>query len=93
VFSTARVKSEKPQCEHMFSVVHATTDIPANGSFAPVAAPGGIEIQLPLSPRKLTRFGNRGMSEKCQKQKSSGPMPTSGLPLKADIRQPGWVVR
>jgi hypothetical protein len=31
------VKSGKPQCEHMFSVVHPTTDIPANGSFAPTA--------------------------------------------------------
>ncbi len=30
-----RVKSGKPQYEHMSSVVHPTTDIPANGSFAP----------------------------------------------------------
>jgi hypothetical protein len=36
-FHTAWVKSGKPQCEHMFSVVHPTTDIPANGSFAPEA--------------------------------------------------------
>jgi hypothetical protein len=28
-----------------------------------------------------------------QKQKSSRPVPTSGLPLKADIRRSGWVVR
>ena len=32
------VKPGKPQCEHMFSAVHPTTDIPANGSFAPGAA-------------------------------------------------------
>jgi hypothetical protein len=32
------VKTGKAQCEHMFSVVHPTTDIPANGSFAPEAA-------------------------------------------------------
>jgi hypothetical protein len=41
-FHTAWVKSGKPQCEHMFSVVHPTTDIPANGSFAPEAAPRPI---------------------------------------------------
>jgi hypothetical protein len=32
----------------MFSVVHPTTDIPANGSFAPEAAVGGLEIKLLL---------------------------------------------
>jgi transcription elongation GreA/GreB family factor len=37
-----------------------------NGRFAPNAALGRLEIQVPLCLRKLTRFGNRGMSEKCQ---------------------------
>jgi len=32
-----RVKSGKPQYQHMSSVVHPTTDIPANGRFAPTA--------------------------------------------------------
>jgi hypothetical protein len=39
-----------------------------NGSFAPEAALGGIEIQLPLYPRKLTQRGHRRMSEKCQER-------------------------
>jgi len=34
--------------------------------FAPEAALGGLEIQLPLYPRKLTQLRNRGMSEMCQ---------------------------
>jgi hypothetical protein len=37
-----------------------------NDRFAPKAALGRLEIQLPLYPRKQTRLGNRGMSEKCQ---------------------------
>jgi hypothetical protein len=32
----------------------------------PKAAFGGLEIQLPLYPRKQTQLGNRGMSEKCR---------------------------
>src|SRR5882757_7149978 len=47
-----------------------TTDIPGNGSFAPEAAVAGIDIQLPLYPRKLTQSSKRGMSEKCQTQTS-----------------------
>src|SRR5882762_2194375 len=33
-----------------------------DGRFAPKAALGGLEIQLPLYPRKQTQLGNRGMS-------------------------------
>ena len=44
------------------------TDIVVTGSFAPEAALGGLEIQLPLYPQKQTQLGNRGMSEKCQKE-------------------------
>lgn len=40
--------------------------MPVNGSFAPEAALGGLEIQLPLYPRNRTQLGNRGMSEMCQ---------------------------
>jgi hypothetical protein len=40
-------------------------------SFAPQAAPGETEIQLPLYPRKQTLFGNRSRSEKCQTRTSS----------------------
>ena len=36
-----------------------------NGRFAPGAALGGLEIQLPLYPRNRTQLGNRGMSEMC----------------------------
>jgi hypothetical protein len=36
-----------------------------NGNFAPGAALGGLEIQLPLYPRNRTQLGNRGMSEMC----------------------------
>jgi hypothetical protein len=36
-----------------------------NGRFAPKAALGRLEIQLPLYPRKQTLLGNRRMSEKC----------------------------
>ncbi len=42
-----------------------------NGRFAPQAALGETEIQLPLYPRKLTQSGNRGMSEKCSERKSN----------------------
>jgi hypothetical protein len=38
------------------------------GRFAPEAALGGLEIQLPLYPRNRTQLGNRGMSEMCQKR-------------------------
>ena len=41
------------------------------GRFAPQAALGEMRIQLPLYPRKLTRFGNRGMPEKCQQATSN----------------------
>ena len=41
-------------------------DIPVDGRFAPKAALGRLEIQLPLYPRKQTLLGNRGMSEKCR---------------------------
>lgn len=34
--------------------------------FAPEAALGGLEIQLPPYPRNRTQLGNRGMSEMCQ---------------------------
>jgi hypothetical protein len=37
-----------------------------NGRFAPEAALGGLEIQLPPYPRNRTQLGNRGMSEICQ---------------------------
>ena len=36
-----------------------------NGRFAPKAALGRLEIQLPLYHRKQTQLGNRGTSEKC----------------------------
>jgi hypothetical protein len=52
------------------SVLPPAADMPVNGSFAPEAALGGLEIQLPLYPRKLTQLRNRGMSEKCQKPTS-----------------------
>jgi hypothetical protein len=37
-----------------------------NDRFAPEAALGGLEIQLPPYPRNRTQLGNRGMSEMCQ---------------------------
>jgi hypothetical protein len=36
-----------------------------DGRFAPKAALGRLEIQLPLYHRKQTQLGNRSMSEKC----------------------------
>jgi hypothetical protein len=43
----------------------AAVDVLANDRLAPEAALGGLEIQLPLYPRKLTQLRNRGMSEMC----------------------------
>jgi hypothetical protein len=48
--------------------------MPATGHFAPEAALGGLEIQLPPYPRNRTQLGNRGMSEMCQKRKWSRPL-------------------
>jgi hypothetical protein len=45
--------------------------MPVNGSFAPEAALGGLEIQLPLYPRNRTQLGNRGMYEMCQQRTSA----------------------
>ena len=63
---------------------HFITANCANGRFAPEVALGGIEIQLPLHPRKQTQFGNRGMSEKCQFRTNcpsqSGHFARSNLP-------------
>lgn len=44
--------------------------MPMNGGFAPKAALGEFEIQLPLYPPKQTHLGNRVRSEKCQNRKS-----------------------
>ena len=47
------------------SVLPPGADMPVTGRFAPEAALGGLEIQFPLYPRKLTQLRNRGMSEMC----------------------------
>jgi hypothetical protein len=42
------------------------TDMRVTGRFAPKAALGEFEIQLPLYSQKQTQLGSRGTSEKCQ---------------------------
>src|ERR1019366_6723382 len=57
----------------------------------------GRPLLQPIDERKMatsrpeTRSGP--MSQVGQTRKSSCPTPTSGLPLKADIRRAGWHVR
>jgi hypothetical protein len=53
----------------------------ATGRFAPEAALGGIEIPLPLYPRKLTQSRNRDMSEKPPKCRPTGQV------ISFDLRQ------
>ena len=60
-----------------------------NGRFAPKAALGRLEIQLPLYPRKQTQLGNRGMSEKCQEQTSANSI---FLIFEQKTNRWGWMV-
>lgn len=50
---------------------------------------GSIPVRAarPFYPQQRTSSGCTRVSEKCQTRKSIWPTPTSGLPLKADVRR------
>jgi hypothetical protein len=78
------------KCDVAVSCPHSTSELGLECCVdqlnpPPKAALGRLEIQLPLYPRKQTRLGNRGMSEKCQSRRFDCVPPTSALPPSTDI--------